>query len=217
MQVRGLLLAAAGLIASCGGGTAGATDTTPRATSELAATDGAGVLTGAATVLTDKKNDLVDEDGGEAPRNPHVDITKVEARADGTDLIVSITLAGGLPDTLSSLRQELTYLFVIEADDSGEFDYWMTVENREDGHWSPSLTDWATSQSYFDDEYPGSYSVDANAVMMRIPLWALGSPSRVRLQAISQRADHESGEVVAEDQAPEGEQYRPSADWLAIG
>lgn len=106
---------------------------------------------------------------------------------------------------------------MVEADDSGEFNYWLSVENRESGAWAASLTDWSTNYTYDQEEFPGSFSVEGAKVAIRIPLDTLGSPSLVRLSAITQRADHTTGAVGAEDQAPEGAQFEPTQAWLTLG
>ena len=84
-------------------------------------------LVAEATTIKDPKNDLVDENGKKAARAPHIDLTRLDAAADGTELRMSLTMAGNVPPEMSSIRQELTYLVIIEADASGEMNYWVTL------------------------------------------------------------------------------------------
>lgn len=167
--------------------------------------------------LKDPKGDLVDEDGQKAARNPHVDVLNVSASADGEHLWVGLTLAGTVPDSISTVRQELTYLLMIEADLSGDYDYSATIENREDGDWVGSLTDWATGQTYSNAAFPGVVSVAGNVLSYRIRLTALGSPSTLRIGVITQRAEHEDGTVLAQDDVPaNADGFAPSGKWLIL-
>ena len=191
--------------------TAAATAATAAATATL--TDG---LVARPQTITDPKNDLVDEDGRKAKTNPHIDLTRMEAEADGSDLQVTMTMAGDIPAKISSTRQELNYVVEVEAEGSQPFDYWLLVTNLESGAWYAALTDWAGNSAEEDNEFPGTFVVGRNVVTVRVPLTVLGSPSRLRMLAVTQRADHKSGKVVAEDQVPKGDQSVPSKSWLTL-
>ncbi len=168
--------------------------------------------------LEDAKGDLVDEDGRTSARNPHVDVRRVSASADGTHLWVSVDVGGTIPASISTTRQLLNYLLIIEADRSGEFDYWVAVENRENGSWVGNLTDWATSQTYAEENFPGVVSVSDNTVSFRISLTALGSPSSVRIGVVTQRAENSDGSVLAQDEVPAGSfDFKPTKTWLRLG
>lgn len=166
--------------------------------------------------LTDPTNDLVDEDGHKANRNPAVDLTRFEANADGTELNVTMTLDGDVPTKVSSTSQELNYIVEVEAAGAQPFDYWLLVTNLESGAWYAALTDWDGNSAEEDNQFPGTFIVAKNHVIISVPLAALGSPTRLTLMAVTQRADHASGKVVAEDQVPTGDQSIASKDWLTL-
>jgi hypothetical protein len=185
----------------------------PAAAEPEAADDG---LVADAVSIKDPKNDLVNEDGKKVKRVPHVDITRLYAWANGAELRVTLRMAGDVPDEMSSVRQELNYLVMVEADESGSEDYWLMLTNQEDGSWAPELTDLATGQGRHGDDFPGYHVIADNELSFSVSLTALGSPSSLRLSAITQKADHETGRVEAEDQAPKGEQYIPADAWLKL-
>ena len=188
---------------------------TATATASATATVTAG-LVAPPRALTDPKNDLVDEDGHKATRNPHIDLVRVEAEADGTDLQVTMTMAGNVPARISPNRQELDYVVEVEAQGAQTLDYWLLVTNVEGGAWYAALTDREGDSAEEDNEFPGTLVVDKNSVIVRVPLAVLGSPSRLRMMAVTQRADHKSGKVVAEDQVPRGDQSVASTRWLTL-
>lgn len=185
----------------------------PTATAAATATEG---LVATPRALTDPKNDLVDEDGHKATRNPHIDLVRVEAEADGTELQVTMTMAGNVPAKISPDRQELDYVVEVEAQGAQTLDYWLLVTNVDGGAWYAALTDWEGNSAEEDNEFPGTLVVDKNSVMVHVPLAVLGSPSRLRMMAVTQRADHKSGRVVAEDQVPRGDQSIASKSWLTL-
>jgi hypothetical protein len=201
-------VAPAGSLATSGPATASApVPATPTAAEGLVAPPAA---------LTDSKNDLADEDGHKAKSNPQIDLVRAEATADGTDLQVTMTMAGNVPAKISSNRQELNYVVEVEAKGAKTLDYWLIVTNLEGGAWYAALTDWGGNSAEEDNEFPGTFAVDKNQVTIRVPLAVLGSPTRLRMMAVTQRADHKSGKVVAEDQVPKGDQSVPTTSWLTL-
>jgi hypothetical protein len=215
------LVAAIVAAAGCGSGPI-ASDARTVAPYESAAASGAATATltkglvARPEAITDPRNDLVDEDGRKAKTNAHIDLTRLEAEADGSDLQVTMTLAGDIPARTSSTRQELNYVVEVEADGAQPFDYWLLVTNLESGAWYAALTDWAGNSAEEDNEFPGTLVVAKNLVIVRVPLSVLGSPTRLRMLAVTQRADHKSGKVVAEDQVPKGDQSVPTKSWLTL-
>jgi hypothetical protein len=169
--------------------------------------------------LKDKKGDLVDEDGDKVKKNGLVDIIGLTASADGSNLRLDLELAGTVPTKVSATEQELIYLFKVEKDRSGSFDYWIVVSNLESGRWSASISDDTAEghgKTLYGDRFPGSAVVDGPDVLVTIALSAVGNPTRVRISATSERADHGSGDVLAEDHAPANVDA-PNKSWLALG
>jgi hypothetical protein len=217
-----LLAVSALLVAACGGGGPApqrpAEDSTATRAPAIAAPEPAeDGLVADAVGIKDPKSDLRNADGKKIKKRvPHIDITRLSASADGTDLRITLRLAGDVPREMASFQQELNYLVVLEADKSGENDYWLMLTNLEAGSWSPALSDWATNYTKDEDEFPGTFVVADNEVSFIVSLSALGSPTSLRLSAITQKADHETGDVEAEDQVPKGEQYVPAKSWLTL-
>lgn len=170
----------------------------------------------ASATLADPKNDLVDGNGKKAKRQPMIDITALDATSDGSKLHAVLTVAGDVPAKLPATLQEVSYLIVIEADQSGDEDYNVLIGNTEKGGWSASLVDQGVGESYAGELFPGAFSITGNRITVSVPLTSLGSPTQLRISAITQVADHESGDVTAEDQVPMGEQYRPDSSWLML-
>jgi hypothetical protein len=166
-------------------------------------------------VLTDAKNDLVDASGKKAKPQPLIDITELNATSDGSgQMQLVLTVAGDIPATLPSTTREVTYALIIEADRSGDQNYALLVTNGEQGRWSVALTDYSAGKTHpGDPEFAG---VSGNHIALEVALSDLGSPSSLRISAIAQVADHKTGKVIAEDQVPKGEQYRPDASWLTL-
>jgi hypothetical protein len=210
------------LAASCGGGSPATASppngptTSPAATNidQGSSTDPGLVAEG---TIKDAKSDLTDPNGKKVGRKPHIDLTQLQAVADGRNLRLSLTMAGNVPAKVPSVQQELKYLVAVEADGSGVDDYWVTLTNMENGSWSVSYTDWATGLSGNDETFPGSFTVTDNHIDVTISLTALGSPSALRLAVYTQLADHKTGNVAAQDQAPKGEPYVPAKAWLTLG
>ena len=176
-QIAALAVSAgvAMVVASCGGteatrppeeSAAPAATRAPAMAAPVPADDG---LVADAVTIKDPKNDLVNEDGRKVKRVPQIDITRLYAWANGTDLRITLRLAGNVPKDMSSVSQELNYLVVIEADESGEYDYWVMLTNLEDGSWSVALSDWATGLSQSDEKFPGYHVIAKNEVSFPYP------------------------------------------------
>jgi hypothetical protein len=214
-----LLLVA--MVAACGAGpNALLGRPTPSAVDSAAPTTSiAPGLVAEAKSIKDKKGDLVDEADDPVTKNGQVDIVKLTASADGSSLRLLLDLAGDVPAGVSSTDQQITYLFQVETDRSGTFDYWIVISNLENGAWSASITDYTEAghgASAYGPRFPGSNVVDGRSVAVTVALQALGHPSRLRIAAAAQRADHVSGVVLAEDHAPK-DTTKPSKAWLALG
>ena len=152
--------------------------------------------------LKDRRGDVYDLEGRDAPRTPHVDIMKVTAAADGHHLRVVLHLAGDVPKKLSSLKEAITYGIDMTVNDSGDIDYSVQIANLEGGNWDARLVPWFNSAAI---EYPPPM-VDG-VVGFIVPLSSLGDPTTIRLSVIAQRLDHPEGNVLVED----------TAKWLRLG
>jgi len=171
---------------------------------------------GALKTIKDPKVDLTDADGNKVGRHPDIDIVSLAAQAVGDQLYVDLQVAGDVPKTYSTTKAEVDYLVVMEADGSGKGDYWLKLTNNKPGTWVPELSDWVTTSAYEGADFPGVGKVAKTHVTFRVRLSSLGSPKHLRLSAITQRINHATGEVTAQDQAPAGELYAPTTKWLTM-
>ena len=206
------------LLMSCGGSASPspAPSSSPSASQTPRTSPAPSGPTGKIAKLKDPKSDLKDPDGGTAKRRSDIDIVAVSGQVVKGQLVVNVQVAATIAATYPSAKADVSYLVAIEADGSGDSDYWLTLTNREDGSWVPELTDWATSETYPDKEFPGAGAPSKSTVSFRVDLESLGSPGELRLSVITQVADHETGNVVAEDQSPAGQQYIPDKKWLTV-
>jgi hypothetical protein len=160
--------------------------------------------------------DLTDADGNKVGRHPDIDIVSLAAQAVGDQLYVDLQVAGDVPKKYSTTKAEVDYLVVVEAEHSGKGDYWLKLTNNKAGTWVPELSDWVTTSSYEGADFPGVGKVAKTHITFRVKLSSLGSPKHLRLSAITQRINHATGEVTAQDQAPAGELYAPTSKWLTM-
>ena len=166
--------------------------------------------------LKDPKADLRNASGGVVTGHGIVDVVGVSGQIVKGQLVVKIQVVGKIPASYSTTKAEINYIVAVERDESGDSDYWVALTNREDGSWVAELTVWDTSDTLAAEQFPGTGTADNRTVSLRVDLAALGSPHTLRLSVISQVANAESGDVLAEDQVPAGQQYLPSKKWLTL-
>jgi hypothetical protein len=222
-SMRGIMgvIALAAVIAGCDDSAAvhGVPPTDPPARAVGVPTPGVDLVAQRVT-LEDRRGDLVDGNREKVSEHAPVDILNMTGYADGDELHLTLALAGTAPRTRSPLDQETTYLFAVEKDGSGQSDYWITLRNRGSGVSSPELienTGEGGTRTSSGDTFPGAMEVDENTVKATVRLDALGDPSTLRISAITQGTDFETGDVLAEDQVPEGRQDTPGDAWLTLG
>jgi hypothetical protein len=171
-----------------------------------------------AVTIKDAAGDLTDSGGRKVTRNAMIDITALTASADRGNLNLKLALAGDVPKSLSSKKQALTYRFVLETNRSGAYDFWVTLSNTAAGKWAISLDDYRPGgQSYAGADFHGTLAATGKAIVATIPLWALGSPSTVRIAALARRDDQATKKLVAADHIPKRSADTPADDWLTIG
>jgi hypothetical protein len=108
--------------------------------------------------------------------------------------------AKNLPDGRSSLAEDLNYTFVFETTGDRNFDYWVSLENRENGTWSATFTNSSTGMSKSGDVFPGTLQGD-QSVNGSVEFDSFGAPSMLRRCVITQRVTP-AGEVTAQDDMP---------------
>lgn len=180
----------------------------------------------ATATFVDRQDDLQVRDPGLEPSSglPFIDITRFEAVADGTDVHLTMTLAGNVPDPTTLGEQELGYAFFFStgnADDghSGQL-LIASFKGRWMAHYLPG-----TGPSAQGDDYPWPFDVAGDMVTIAVPLAAIGSPSATRILAHAYLDDQAAidptyggpGFVGASDAAPDGDIFVPSDLWLVLG
>jgi hypothetical protein len=207
------------LVAGCSGLPIGLPSSAPATPRPVHADDDPTTgITAPQVSLQDAKGDPTDGRGRKVTKNSMIDIVVLAGSADGTDLHLTLTLGASIPKTLSSKKQAITYRFAVEANDSGTFDFWITLANQDSGKWLASIADYRSGgQTYSGAQFRGSLAVAGNTVTGTIPLWMLGSPSRVRIAAITLRSDQAAKKFVAGDHVPKRSADTPGPDWLTLG
>jgi hypothetical protein len=171
-----------------------------------------------AVTIKDAAGDITDSSGKKVSKNALIDITALSGSADRGNLNLKLALAGAVPESLSSKKQALTYRFVLETNRSGAYDFWVTLSNTAAGKWAITLDDYRPGgQSYTDSDFHGTLKASGKAIIATIPLWELGSPSTIRIAALSRRDDQKTKKLVAADHVPKRSADSPGSDWLTIG
>ena len=165
---------------------------------------------------TDKKGDVVNAAGKAVTKVAAADATAIDAQADGHDLLVTMTLAAAVPASLKTAVNGASYTIAIEVNGSGKADYWLSVENREDGRWVGVVSNWVDESSFSDEEATGGISFTRTRVHVRILLDLIGNPNRLRLQGGTQWTSPDLT-VIAQDVIPNGTLFVPDPGWLALG
>lgn len=179
--------------------TPGAPSEAPRAS----VSQGTGALAGSVTAA-DPTGDLLNQDDQPAAGHGNVDVVGLDATAEGDDFTFTIRLAAAPPASVSTIDGEYNLTFVVDVDGDSFGDYWISLENRESGAWSPVLYDVRESSNYYDDRFPGGLTLVGELLLGRVSRTALGTPNAASVCAVTQFVDHVTGDVVAEDNAPDG-------------
>jgi hypothetical protein len=138
--------------------------------------------------LSDKAGDLLDTDTEARTTGPkYVDVLRMTVSADATDLFVGFELAGTPPTSLDALYTTVGYYLLVDVDNDAAYDY--TIDMSSLDHWAPTLFDVGATYSYSGYDFPGSAVVSGRDVLIRVPLEALGSPSRFRFRGLVQYED----------------------------
>ena len=156
----------------------------------------------------DPSGDLVDANGAPVLEPRNLDITRLEADAIGSDLRVQLALKTAPPPNLEASVQMAAYVIALDtADDEGP-EYLIRFENREDGAWTASLEDRVLGQRFEGSEFRGSVYLQERVILFQVPLSFVGTPARISVCAHTQSAARADGQVVAEDDVPDGDCLR---------
>lgn len=157
-----------------------------------------------AAVISASASDAV----GDVRAPTYADLTALSVESSATTLVLRMDLAGA-PRGLAA-GEVVYYMFHIDVDGDGSEDYWVDMENDEAGRFFPVITDLADGTSRSSYAFPGSGRVAGTGVLIRVDAEALGSPTRIGVNALVQRSV--DFDVRSEDTAPEGRR-----EWLRVG
>lgn len=182
-------LVVVGLIAAASDGAQVATDAGASATpTSLAAleTELPSSAAQPSTDLQDDIGDLIDADGERARGPAYVDITMVAAQLDDGDLTVRIEVAE-TPPTVDPLTAEVSYGYLLDVDGDNEPDFQVLVSNIEEGgSFSGSISRLTDGDTRAGDDFPGIATINANLVLVQLPLDQVDGPSSVQLAAFAE-------------------------------
>jgi hypothetical protein len=105
---------------------------------------------------------------------------------------------------------------LIDTDDHGEFDYWLSLENRENGEYLPVLSDYVQTYFFDGNEFPGTGGLVGTRIVWQIAADALDSTKRLRIQVWTQKSDFDA--VRAEDFIPDAAEGGATANraWITV-
>ena len=129
----------------------------------------------------------------------YLDIVALNAEADagsGT-LSLGLDLAGAVPSSNPSVGQ-LAYVFSLDVDGDGVWDYTATLKLVPEGGFRPSLVARAGGTPREGPDYPGTANLAGSTVSLTLRLDAIGCPARVGVRAASQqtKAGSTAGDAV---------------------
>ena len=164
---------------------------------------------------TDKEGDLRKPSGKRANGPGYVDVLEIEAGVTDGQLSFVLTMAANVPESMPSTVAEINYLVVIDSIGDGDWDYWISLTNLENGAWTPTLTDWIVGHDYAGPAFPGSVIVKGDSILGGVPITALGNADHLRVCVVTQRSKPHSGDLTAEDNAPT-DGCLEGAGWITV-
>ena len=167
--------------------------------------------------LDDARGDTVvfSFEGGDVGRehDPRADITALEARVEGTTLLVTLALAGD-PNVWPGAEDDIpAYQVLVQRDDDPLGNHVHLSVDYDASAWR-----FGFSAPNEDVRYTATgFELGPNSVTMRIPLGEMGFPMHIRLYAVSNVCDH-SGAICERDELPtRPEEFAPPDDtWLSL-
>ena len=83
------------------------------------------------------------------------------------------------------------------------------MENRSDGQYHPTLSDFSEAgpYTYDEEEYPGTATIAGKRITWTVPLSLLGDPDSLGFRIWTQKSDS-NFDVEAEDYLPDAERYQ---------
>jgi len=126
----------------------------------------------------------VDGSGDVTPS--YLDIVAMRAGAESGSLTLALDLAGAVPAGNPSVGQ-LAYVFYVDVDGDGAWDYTATFKLVPEGGYRPSLATRAGGAGREGPDFPGTAALAGSTVSLTLRLDAIGCPASVGVRAASQQ------------------------------
>lgn len=169
--------------------------------------------------IDDDENDVVDENGKFTDAPGYGDIYSFEARATGTELILTITVLG-VPPRISPDSEQVTYRVVIDgtADDIPEWIIRYGNGVTPGAGYAVSFEDRERGRVRTGRRFPGVDESLGSTIRFRIPLSVLRDPALLRVAARAERVFQPgtAGAVKTIDDAPRPQWPDRAAQWLEV-
>jgi hypothetical protein len=137
----------------------------------------------------------------------YLDIVRMRVQAVPEVLTLSLDLAAAVPTGSPEVGQ-LAYMFYLDVDADGVWDYSATLSLVPESGFRPTLTDRRTGQRSGGPDYPGTATLADRSLSLTVQLEALGCPATVRVRGASEQT---KGGAKAGDQVPDA-----TGEWIAV-
>jgi hypothetical protein len=142
-------------------------------------------------------NTTIDGAGDVTPS--FLDIVAMRASADSGSLTLGLDLAAAVPAGSPTVGQ-LAYLFYLDVDSDGAWDYTAALTLVPEGGFRPSLLGRGSTPPLEGPAFPGTANLAGSTISLTLRLDAIGCPSSVGVRAASQQT---KAGATAGDQIPD--------------
>lgn len=207
-RVAGTVLAVlvvAGLLVGCSSSAAsGAPDTAAQATGP---SPSPGAPAPATSPSTAPGADATASDGRADVSPGYLDITRMTVAVASDVLTLGLDLADSVP-TGSPAVGQLAYVFSLDVDGDGAWDYTATLGLLPGGGFQPTLLDRRSGVRLDGSAFPGTARLDGSHVSLTVRLDAIGCPRAIAVRGASEQT---KGGLRAGDTVPDA-----SDQWIAL-
>ena len=132
-------------------------------------------------------------------RPGYIDITRMNAGAASGALALGLDLADTVPPGSPAVGQ-VAYVFYLDVDGDGAWDYTVTLGLLPGGGYQPSFVDRTSSKKLEGAAFPGTAQLEGQHVSLTVRLDAMGCPATIAVQGA---ATQTKGGVRAGDAVPD--------------
>lgn len=146
-------------------------------------------------------------DGSGDATPAYLDISRLRVEAASGQLTLALDLAGAVP-TGSPTVGQLAYVFSLDVDGDGAWDYTATLQLVPGGGFQPSLVDRRTGDRLEGAAYPGTANLAGRSITLTLPLDALACPAILQVRAASEQT---KGGTKTGDTVPDA-----ATEWISV-